>query len=1576
MKYPPFQCNPGIKMGRGERTARILSMMIALLLMILTPIMDFEMIKGRDEIISTLGPIDIQNEDDLSDQVAANDWKGNGTLEDPYVIQDVHINYNGGNLGISLKNIDSHIVLSNLSCSNWGTNTWFFITIDFASNITVKDCDFSNCPSPFTIDNSKNILIENCTFIDVTYGIRALFENSNFTVTRCLFESCGHGIIGSVTEVSHSSFRNCSNAADLRYDRWTLHHCTFNDNYESVLTYGSNFTIRDNDISAITCAISLRSGSNAVIRDNVADSDLWSSIRIWGLRDSVFYENRITKGYFEFPSKDIEDYTANSISENNTVGGRPVHTYLNVDMDNTSAESGFGQLIAANVSWFSIDNLTVTDVGNPISMAHSSNISISDNAFQRCRYAIDVTYCEDVLINRNNVSDCWFSGVYLGSNQRLDVRNNRFYNNNYSAVSISGGKSQIIQDNSFRNNNWSAVMLGTKGALVRDNIIDETEYYGIVVHPNSAENRIHGNHIKRSGYHGIFFYQDSSDNMVYGNNISLSNDAGIYIYRAENNLIQYNDFYSNRRFGIFVNDTLNARIYSNKMYLDGLHYQYYNGFNYPSGRVINNNTLNGKPIRIYYGGSWSGSMIPKDTGQVVLLGASDLKISGIDFSNACSSIVMKTSSNIIVEECTFQRNSICGILVTSSPYAKVYGCNFTENSIGIITDYGSGAVSEQCDFRNNEFYRNERHGVRLQSKRITVRDSLFIDNGHSGVFVKYAQENIVTCNTFKGNKMGVTLYKAIYRNQINRNIFFRNSEYGVYSNYEGTGVPNEIILNIFIENNGADGSFDPGHIQAFDKIGCSDWYSETQLGNYWSDWLSPDTDENDIVDVPYPIGGGIAQDIKPMTRHPFIVLSRPIDVMAYGGNGNVTLHWAEPDINRGQTILGYSVYRSNVSGEGILIDRTGNVTYYNDTTVKNNERYFYFVRAINEFGPGSKSLEVNVWTDGEPPALEILDPLDGAYIDKSRTTVRWECEDNIVGISHYVLFIDGGEIAAEIVGNEYTVKDMGNGDHTIELEAYDNYFNRNVSTIDFTVDYEDPTLRMIEPLNGSYHNTTELEFRWTGEDVYSGIKEYRVRIDGGEWMELGTNETINLEVTEEGEHSITVVAIDLAGNSVRNSSTFLIDLRDPVLDMVMPLDGSFIPYNYFTAEWTATDTGSGLGEMSISLNGEEFLTTDDGSTHFIDDLPEGENVIVIRIYDMAGNIVERTISFTVDTRMPVVTSYSPTGDLVEKGAIITIEFSEEMSHESLNIDAKGIAGNIEWENNTAYFKPLSLWEQGEEVLVKVTGTDLAGNPIAPLEWSFKIDDRGRVYGILTDENGNRIASAVITLDGNEIGSTDSSGEFDLHIPSGTHTIGFSMEGYHNLEWTIEISPEETEELSGLYMIPIEKEDDTPGGEETPVVLYAAIGLVVLLVVIVIVALLIVKTRNKQEKNEELKEEPVDPFQVADELKKECEEKGIYILHQEDRYLSAIELRDKSEMGEALELIEEYNEVLTELVKGSHVDDQLEPLMAGEGPQIGLNDPETSVISDGGEEEGTSESSLVNDIIPNQEESDIPPTEGA
>ncbi|MCK5772815.1 MAG: hypothetical protein KAH57_03425, partial [Thermoplasmata archaeon] len=251
------------------------------------------------------------------------------------------------------------------------------------------------------------------------------------------------------------------------------------------------------------------------------------------------------------------------------------------------------------------------------------------------------------------------------------------------------------------------------------------------------------------------------------------------------------------------------------------------------------------------------------------------------------------------------------------------------------------------------------------------------------------QETIIVDNDFIMNQYGIILKYCYSNDQITKNLFYKNERYGIWTDSTDWRGPNRMNLNAFLENNGATELYDPDHVQAFDVSGFDLWNGTDDLGNYWSDWLSPDYNFNNVVDDPYPIGGGIANDNNPRNIFPFVILSRPLNLNITSGNGFVNLSWEEPDIDRHCEAHAYNIYRGTESGNEVFLVQTGKVLFHNDTTVENNEHYFYYVKAENIFTEGRSSIEVDAWTDGEPPSLSILKPRNEVIINFNEITVEW-----------------------------------------------------------------------------------------------------------------------------------------------------------------------------------------------------------------------------------------------------------------------------------------------------------------------------------------------------------------------------------------------------------------------------------------------------------------------------------------------------------------------------------------------------------------------------------------------------------
>src|SRR5579875_1227476 len=100
--------------------------------------------------------------------------------------------------------------------------------------------------------------------------------------------------------------------------------------------------------------------------------------------------------------------------------------------------------------------------------------------------------------------------------------------------------------------------------------------------------------------------------------------------------------------------------------------------------------------------------------------------------------------------------------------------------------------------------------------------------------------------------------------------------------------------------------------------------------------------------------------------------SAPQNLVASGGNSQVSLSWQAPSSNGGSAITGYNIYRGTASGgEGTTPYATGiTSTSYIDKNATNGHTYFYAVTAVNAAGESGKSNEASA-TPAAAPALSV-----------------------------------------------------------------------------------------------------------------------------------------------------------------------------------------------------------------------------------------------------------------------------------------------------------------------------------------------------------------------------------------------------------------------------------------------------------------------------------------------------------------------------------------------------------------------------------------------------------------------------
>ena len=169
----------------------------------------------------------INGNDDFAVQASSEGWAGNGTAENPYIIENYDINASSAT-GIYIQNTNVPFIIRNCTVrdgkSNWyngicfcnttngkinnatSYNNWFGIDLIYSSNNTITNCTVYNNSYGIWLHYSSNNQITNCNVYNHSYGIRLDPFSNNTQITSCQVYNNYYGI--ELDYSSNSKFRN------------------------------------------------------------------------------------------------------------------------------------------------------------------------------------------------------------------------------------------------------------------------------------------------------------------------------------------------------------------------------------------------------------------------------------------------------------------------------------------------------------------------------------------------------------------------------------------------------------------------------------------------------------------------------------------------------------------------------------------------------------------------------------------------------------------------------------------------------------------------------------------------------------------------------------------------------------------------------------------------------------------------------------------------------------------------------------------------------------------------------------------------------------------------------------------------------------------------------------------------------------------------------------------------------------------------------------------------------------------------------------------------------------------------
>ncbi len=253
------------------------------------------------------------------------------------------------------------------------------------------------------------------------------------------------------------------------------------------------------------------------------------------------------------------------------------------------------------------------------------------------------------------------------------------------------------------------------------------------------------------------------------------------------------------------------------------------------------------------------------------------------------------------------------------------------------------------------------------------------------------------------------------------------------------------------------------------------------------------------------------------------------------GSTSITISWSG-----GDSVSGMDHYE-------IFIDDSwqniGNVTSYTiDTSTLGEGIYSIYIRGFDMAGHYSQTYTMLI-VDRTSPTLNILQPTNSSYVLTSDVVVAWDGSDNVISINNYEVSYDGSNWIDVGLAESYLFSGLPEGPNYLYIRAYDFAGNYIEIVIEVIVDLTGPTVSISTPSDGDVVTTSDVYIEWSGSDVGSGIDHYLVRLDDGDWIDVGVSTSYTFSGVSDGVHTVYIIAIDKTGRTAMAYTVFSVSTR-------------------------------------------------------------------------------------------------------------------------------------------------------------------------------------------------------------------------------------------------------------------------------------------------------------------------------------------------------------------------------------------------------------------------------------------------
>lgn len=715
-------------------------------------------------------------------------------------------------------------------------------------------------------------------------------------------------------------------------------------------------------------------------------------------------------------------------------------------------------------------------------------------------------------------------------------------------------------------------------------------------------------------------------------------DAGIEIYYSDHCKIEYCNFHNNER-GIYLE--------------------------YSSYNIIRNNSCDSNPwregIQLSYSSNnfFENNIISNNWDGILLSSSSSNTFTNNIFSNNQEAIAIDLSSDNILYNNSM---SSCGLRIfgvslsewnthTISANNTVNGkpIYYWKNRNGGTIPSGAG----QIILANCNNVRVENQNINDGSVGIQLGfsdDNIILNNtckfhNWAGIEVRWSANNLIKNNICSDISWGIML-SVSSDNIIKNNTISNNGIEGMSIN---SGSGNIITNNHFTSNDvGIDISSDDNYIyynnfksndQPATNDGSNYWHNNQEEGNYWDDYNGNDNGANGRIE-----GDGIGDTNIPhlnLDKYPFIkssgwlfpgtpIILDPGDVDL---NGEYTIFWDE---NRGTTGYILEEDESEIFDSSAIIYEGSKL--YTQIKGKNNETYYYRLRAYNDQFESEWSNTVDIVVDWPPDIPQNL--MVSVYPEGNAINLSWD--HNLIDTKEYDIYYKttgSWGLLDTIIHpiNTYNHTELIDGDHYYyRIQARDfrgqlSDFSDIVDAIPVDIVAPSPPVGLI--INVLSYNSILLNWEANPEDDVQGYHVYRsitpVTTDWGDPIN-GAMLIQQLDYTDQNlvEHTTYYYAITAVDEASHESDYSKVINATTLLDQHGPeINNSLADFEI--PEDSYDDTSINLYQWFKDINGDTLIFSCKGEDHIEVTIFQKNGTVILKP-EKNWNGVERLTFYASD----------------------------------------------------------------------------------------------------------------------------------------------------------------------------------------------------------------------------------------------------------------------------------------------------------------------------------------------------------